>query len=113
MHIKQFAVADVRSQYDRRLRLWHVPGKVYQSTTHAPPGDVSERHCVAQHTDLRLSIPHNTLVHLRPTKPVNRKTTVSVVADLKMRLNRLDDDRWGESLRTFLAVKTLLQRMSS
>ena len=34
-------------------------------------------------------------------------------ADLKMRLKRPDDERWGESLRTFLAVNTLFSRMSS
>lgn len=34
-------------------------------------------------------------------------------ADLKMRLKRHDADRWGESQRTFLAVNTLLHRISS
>ncbi len=30
-----------------------------------------------------------------------------------MRLKRPEDERWGESLRRFLAVKTLFSRMSS
>ena len=34
-------------------------------------------------------------------------------ADLKMRLKRPDDDKWGESQRMFLAVNTLLHLMSS